>query len=299
MAHNAIKLHVGVHKTATTYLQQYFSHNRAVLASNGVAYWPTENVRDIFKLSWEQRKRSQKNLRSRVASLFVTDRITRLMKPWFSLDRCILLSEENLLGEGSDFLGDKLYPECAERLGWLSTVIPSSRPLEVWLCIRSYPDFFASMYGEAARFWPVPAPEQYAKRFENASGYWPALIDQIRKALPHAQLVVWAYEDFRDLEPRIIKGMTGVEKEFLHPLQQSDVRPSASDKAIRKIAALPSDINGPERMMRMLELEQRYPQKHKSDRFSPWTTEQHKRMEAAWQEDRANIAGRGDVTFLQ
>ncbi|CUJ18606.1 hypothetical protein TA5114_03432 [Cognatishimia activa] len=298
MAQKAIKLHIGAHKTATTYLQQYFSYNRAVLARNGVAYWPRENVRDVVKLSWEQSKRRRSSLRGRLASFIFGDQMSVRMKPWFSIERDVLLSEENLIGEGADFLGDQFYSECANRLSWLKKAIPSDRQLEVWLCIRSYPDFFASMYGEAARFWPMPTPEQYANRYEDAAGRWPSLIDQIRKALPNANLIVWAYEDFRDLEPRIIKGMTGVDQKLLRPLQQVDVRPSASNRAVREIVALPSDIQGPERMMRMLELEELYPPKDKSDRFSPWTPEQCEKLEAAWQKDRADLAARSDVTFL-
>jgi hypothetical protein len=299
LAQKVVRLHVGVHKTATTYLQQYLLQNRGTLAREGLAYWPMEDIRVWFKLAWEQQVLNRHSWRGRLSTRIRGDRALARMREWFDLDRDILLSEENLLGEGADFFDGAVYPDAAARLVRLAAALPKNRPLEVWLCLRSYPDFLASMYGEAARFWKVPAPEVFVERHANPAGRWPELVDRIRAALPQARLHVWAYEDFRRLEPRIVEGMTGLSPARLQPLQQADVRPSASDRAIRACAALPDHIQGAERMFRMLELEELYPMQDRSDRFSPWTSDQRAQMEAAWQRDRDHIAGRADVFFLQ
>lgn len=299
MAQKIVRLHVGVHKTATTYLQQYLLQNRGTLAREGLAYWPTEDIRAQFKLAWEQQVLDRYSRRGRLGTLIRGDRALARMREWFDLDRDVLLSEENLLGEGSDFFNGSVYPDAGARLTRLAEALPKNRPLEVWLCLRSYPDFLASIYGEAARFWKVPAPEVFVERYVNSAGCWPELVDQIRIALPQARLYVWAYEDFRRLEPLIVESMTGVSPARLQPLLQSDVRPSASDRAIRACAALPDDIQGAERMFRMLEMEELYPIQDSSDRFSPWSADQREQMETAWQRDRDFIAKRDDVVFFQ
>lgn len=299
MAQNTIRLHVGVHKTATTYLQQYLLQNHGTLAQEGLAYWPMENIRAQFKLAWDQQMQDRHSRRKRLGTRIRGDLTLTPMREWFDLDRNILLSEENLLGEGSDFFNGSIYPDAKARLTLLAKALPENQLLEVWLCLRSYPDFLASMYGEAARFWHVPSPETFAERHANPAGSWPRLVDHVRAALPQARLHIWAYEDFRRLEPCIIEGMTGVSPARLQPLQQSQVRPSASDRAIRACAALPDDIQGAERMFRMLELEYLYPMQDRSDRFSPWSADQRMQMEAAWHYDRDRIAGRDDVIFLQ
>lgn len=257
-----------------------------------------ENVRPLFKMAWDQQMQDRHSRRKRLGTLIRGDLTLARMRGWFDTDRDILLSEENFLGEGSDFFSGSIYPDARARLTLLAKTLPENRPLEVWLGLRSYPDYLASMYGEAARFWRVPAPQNFVERHANPAGSWPRLIDDIRAALPQARLHVWAYEDFRRLEPRIIEGMTGISPDHLQQLQQSDVRPSASDRAIRACAALPNNIQGAERMFRMLELEDLYPIQDRSDRFYPWTEGQLSEMEAAWQHDRDHIAKRADVVFL-
>ncbi|NVO29138.1 hypothetical protein HJ526_17070 [Donghicola sp. C2-DW-16] len=298
MKQKTIRLHVGVHKTATTYLQHYLLLNRSALAKEGLAYWPMEDIRGQFQSAWDQCVLERYSRRERLISLIRRNRIFPKMRAWFELDRDILLSEENLLGECCDFFDGEIYPNAAARLACLARALPNNKSVEIWLCLRSYPDFLASVYGEASRFNQVPLPEAFAERHVNPEGAWPKLIDDIRIALPAAKLHIWDYEDFRSIEPRIIEGMTGVSASLLQSLQQSNIRPSASDRAIRACAALPSEIQWPERMFQMLVLEKLYPIQCSSDRFSPWTADQRIKMDAAWKRDRDLIAAREDIDFI-
>ncbi|MBN9890474.1 hypothetical protein [Salipiger abyssi] len=295
---NVIRLHVGAHKTATTYLQQYLAQNRSVLAHHGTAYWDTQDIRFKFKLAWDQHRLDRRSLRARLGTRIRGDRIQMRMKEWFALDRDVLISEENLLGECDDFFGGAIYPDADARLALLAKVLPD-KPLEVWLCLRGYPDFLASIYGEASRFWTCPAPEEFVERHAQPDGKWIEVIDRIRAALPTARLRVWTYENFRRLEPRLVEGMTGVAPTRLTPLAQSEVRASASAKAILRMAELPGSIRGAERQYRMLEMEHLHPIRDRSDRFSPWAETQRAQMMAAYRADLERIAARDDVDFIE
>ena len=53
-----IRLHLGVHKTATTYLQELFALNRGRIAMAGRAYWPLIHLRPAIDYSiWSRTAR--------------------------------------------------------------------------------------------------------------------------------------------------------------------------------------------------------------------------------------------------
>ncbi|OOY19851.1 hypothetical protein BMI86_14660 [Thioclava sp. DLFJ5-1] len=294
-----IRLHLGAHKTATTYLQARLELNAKLLASQGVAFWPINNVRPLFHQAWAESEGTSRSEKLKALSGRPTrlDKLGSKISSLFDTSDELLVSEENLLGETGEFLDGAFYPTAISRLQLLATFLPD-RPLDIWLCIRSYPDFLASIYGEAIRFSPVPSPEQFASAFSSPQGAWLQIIDDIRDALPHANVFIWRYEDFRDLEPRILEGLSDVEAEAFEPLLNPTVRGSASDSAIRAMAETAEPLSATEWRFRMAALEHEYPVQSAQDRFSPWPEDQFRKMQQDYVSDISAIEARADITFI-
>ncbi len=299
MADNSIRLHVGVHKTATTYIQKMLTLNRAQSAAMNLSYWPISIVRPLFHLAVEEKRRS-KTHKFASAMFGETDRQRHLgerMAQWFSLSGPITISEENILGESSDCQSGTIYPEAEMRLGMLAERLPD-RPVEVWLCIRSYPDFLASIYGESLRHGNFLPLGTFMERNLAPQGQWPRLVDVIRRTMPRAKLIMWPYEKFRKHEPLILSQLSGLDYSSLQPLDQSIVLPSASGKAIEEMVACAAPLTAQQRIFKMLELQYKFPLTDGTPRFSPWHDEIRASMEEAYKVDLAAIAARDNVTLL-
>lgn len=294
-----IRLHLGAHKTATTYLQHRLNSNRKHLADAGIAYWPTEDVRPVFKSAFERHKTQQSRsaLRRLLRQREGRDTFTAQMEEWFEIDAPVILSEENLIGECNAFIEGGFYPEARDRLSVLAATLPE-RPVEIFLCLRAYPEFLASMYGEALRFWPMPSPEVFMAWHSDPAGKWPGVIDAIRAVFPDARITVWSYESFRTTEPQILAALCGDAAKTLAPLDAPEVRASASDTAIRKMASSPVNLSVAERVFRMQALEHAHPMRDRADRFTPWPEDERARLAAIYRDDLAQIAAREDITFL-
>ncbi len=219
------------------------------------------------------------------------------MAHWFSLSGPITISEENILGESSDCETGTFYPEAEMRLGMIAEILPD-RPVEVWLCIRSYPDFLASIYGESLRHGNFLPLGTFMERNSAPQGQWPRLVDIIRRSIPNAKLVIWPYEKFRKHEQLILSRLSGLDYASLQPLDQSIVLPSASAEAIEQMAACAAQLTAQQRIFKMLELQHNFPLTAGARRFSPWHDEIRASMEEAYKVDLAEIAARDNVTLL-
>jgi hypothetical protein len=183
------------------------------------------------------------------------------------------------------------------RLRILGERLPD-RPVEVWLCIRSYPDFLASIYGESLRHGNFLPLDKFMEGNLAPQGQWPRLVDIIRRSMPGAKLIVWPYEKFRKHEPLILSQLSGLDYASLQTLNESNVLPSASSEAIEQMIACAQPLTKQQRIFKMLELQYKFPLTDSAQRFSPWRCEIRASMEKAYELDLAEIAMRDNVTLL-
>ena len=296
----AIRIHLGAHKTATTYLQDLLDHNRAALAARGVAYWPRKNARDPLQSSF--RADAVGGARSRLISRFAENtsrnHATRRLAELFSPPMAVLVSEENILGATNDCTASGFYPKAGQRLSVLRDALPDNRPVELFVAIRSYADFLASIYAESLRHGGFHSLANLKADGASPGGEWPALADTIRSMFPDAPLVVWRYEAFRVLEPAILDRLTGGNGESLQRPDRPDAKPSASAEAIERMIEEAPALGPSERIFRMLALEYEYPAVPGGRRFDPWTGEQRAAMDTAYRRDLTRLAARDDIELL-
>ncbi|WP_137680696.1 hypothetical protein [Aurantiacibacter suaedae] len=299
MSEPIIRIHLGSHKTATTYLQETLLLNSERSAAAGLAYLPLSVVRPPLRDAIQARRKRQKQKGYRLFSKGAVDARAKMdeIAWWFDIDMPVTLSEENILGEAQDSYGGGIYPNAAIGLSVLRDTLPQ-RPLEFFLAIRSYASYLASMYAESLRHGGFIPLEKYLKFNRLSPGSWVTLVDTIRKTFPEARIVTWRYEDFSALEPQILERLSGVPFAQMHRLSQSVVLPSASSEAIEEMIAMAPDLSPQQRVYTMLALQDRYLRSDKSQRFLPWSDQDKAAMSERYDRDVEQLKARSDVEVL-
>jgi hypothetical protein len=216
-------LHLGAHKTATTYLQSILAANRLKLSQAGVGFLPLDQVRHEVTGQLAHGKISAPSL------------VERFSSPDHPLPSVICYSDENLLGTCPQMVAQqRIYPTAgrlpraiAKHIGEVDTT--------VCLCIRSHSTFLVSVWAEALRaglFVPFP---QYIEKAINNEPSWLPIIDAVQEALPWSRVVVWQFEHLRALHAEIISALTGglISWPDLEVRPEQKVRPSMSMKGYR------------------------------------------------------------------
>ncbi len=205
-----LTLHLGVHKTATSWLQSRMRAQRETLDATGVAVeLPPECRRDTMSYHPVPGKK-------------------------------LVVSDENLIGTPRHVIKTAaLYPQMEERLQRLQTP-----PDRVFVALRNTPDYLASIYAEYLRHGGPRGEAQMRARFLTTPPDWAGFLRRVRTLFPKAELSIWDHADLEHLAGSILSDMTG------HVLDwQLSGRPKRRRQSFAKISAKLGDrLDGPERV---------------------------------------------------
>lgn len=190
-----IVLLVGAHKTATSYIQSRLLNSLDALNSAGISHVPMEQFR----------KRITNQLSH---SGFSPAQLTRLLEEHAGYNR-IILSDENLLGVWPD--ANRLYPRARQRL---ESLLPAfdGYMVEVFVTVRSYPEYLVSRYTEHLRNHGFIRFEKFYKGIDFDTLTWLDLSEDIRAA-GFKTLRIWDYSNLFDDKQHYfdtLLGMTGI-----------------------------------------------------------------------------------------
>ncbi len=131
-----IILHLGLHKTATTSLQDFLAGNIPALLRHGVRYIPLQRMRtDITPLFWA----IDKGRRNKLAEFI--DAVEQ---------DTLLLSDENMIGVPGELIQGGVYPYARNRvLSFCEDM--KDRQITIFLTLREPQWFLTSMYSEYLR----------------------------------------------------------------------------------------------------------------------------------------------------
>ena len=218
-----IVLHLGVHKSATTYLQAILGANLDALHSAGVDFVPLDEMRSSIT---KRVPRLGLKLGSAVRSLL--DR--------HSGYRRLILSDENLPGGSREIIDRTYYPAARKRVGRLLKAL-GCHNVEIMLSVRSYDDFVSSMYCECIRHGAFLTPAEYLRSLDTHRLNWSKLVRELCSLVGQDQVTLWRFEDFDQVETQILSAMTG-EMEIDWATPSAAVRRSLSQKAVDELCAL-------------------------------------------------------------
>jgi hypothetical protein len=229
-ARASIHLHLGAHKTATTYIQAQLHHNARTLAADGVAYVPMREFR-----SW---RRSLLRFGARFSGPphIKFDRRLRLWNPE-RRETCII-SDENVIGTCGDIVSSgTLYPKLRPKLSVVAGML-SGHPVRLFLSIRCYASFYAAAYCEALRYGTGCSAETFKQRLDPELRRWRDVLADIAELFPASPIVVWPYESFRQSETGIFDALAGKEIASKLRLSGDVLRPSLSQGTVDRVQQL-------------------------------------------------------------
>ncbi len=182
-------LHLGLHKTATTALQDFLAGETKALLAHGVAY--------------PRLARMRSDLTPLIASAAKPDRaalarfVDKVRQP------VLLLSDENILGAPGDIVGGALYPFAENRVRRFCDQF-ADRRIRLFLTLRAPAAFLASMYCEYLRHNPGSAFADYARGFDLEGFSYAAVFDWLSSLPRHVAVTVTPFETARGGGVRVI-----------------------------------------------------------------------------------------------
>lgn len=250
-----IQVHLGVHKTATTFIQSQLHESRALLAGDRIGFAGIWVVRRQFtnafdRMAWFDpfwKPIVRPNLRKRFRDL--------LARHARSSDTFIL-SDENILGLiSANYWTGKIYPQARRRVEMMED-IARGHDLRYYIAIRRYPEYLTSSWLQLASRGKAPPFEKYRAKFTPQSRGWGDMIADIAAAVGPGRVTVWTYDWFSD-DPARAFGLLAPGVHFAVPDEElrRDVLPSLTVKGLKVISQLEDHLSGAElkhlvRMMR-------------------------------------------------
>jgi hypothetical protein len=236
-----IHVHLGVHKTATTFIQSQLHDNRSLLAEGHTGFAGIWSVRRQFtnsfdRLSWFDpvwRKLTRPWLARRLDAVLAHKKV-----------RTFILSDENLLGLiSANYWFGRLYPYAGGRVRILDSLL-GGHDIRYFMAIRRYPDYLTSSWLQLASKGKAPPFEKYLDRFAPERRGWAEIVEGIARACGPERLTVWTYDWF-SADPARVFELLAPGIRFAIPEEQlrRDVLPSLTLKGLKVITQLEDHLS--------------------------------------------------------
>lgn len=248
---DGVFLHLGAHKTATSYLQACLKASPELFETYGC------RLVTQFDLSDDLRRRIrewQSDLTSTDPLPPYQDFLAGLVTPADDT-RYVLLSFEGLIGRLSLALHGVIYPSSAKTIEALRSAF-EDQPVRVGFAVRNYADLVCSTYSETVNgSFSIRTFDEYLAAVDLPGLTWAPVVTQLREAFGEANVKVWSYEEYRrdparynreiiefylgpgsgellkDLGPSRVRGSTGVAALELQRRLNAAVRENVVRKA--------------------------------------------------------------------
>jgi len=284
-----VALHIGAHKTASTHLQASLNAAALDLAAAGVRFYGPDYLRkqgrtlpQMFGLAEAEARRP------------APDQARFLAKDGHR----IVLSEENFCGplhDGRGQMAIPLYPLAEARVGALVHAL-NPLPVDLFVAIRDPARFVTSAYSQMLMGGHVMPFRAFraANPFRRIG--WAALIGRLRAVPGLRSLTVWQYEDYSATFGQIVSGLVGADAAAVVAPQARHAHRSLSARAVR--ATLASHKAGDAGDLALI-ARNRFPASSDgSDRFDPFSPDDHAASERLYAAQVAKIAAMPGVTLL-
>lgn len=281
------RVHIGAHKTATTHLQDTLEAIRPVLLRRGVDAIDHRAFRKA-----DRGFLSLRNWRIWAGGRILAEAFRGRIEPLRAGPDRLILSEENFLGSLHSAVQRKPYRSVWFQLRALAA-IGTEAPLHLFLTIRRMDAFLPSAYAQLLRNRSAKMPFGELKpALVAAPPRWTDVVRRVRRAVPHARLTVWRYEDYRAHRREIVENLCGTELDELPDIAppKATMRPSAA--AVRAAEALDRAMPRKD-WRRRVEALYREAAAAGGPPYAPFGEAECERFAAAYEADCADLAARG------
>ncbi len=275
-------LHLGVHKTGTTYTQTVLMINRDNLKRAGVEYWDLGYTRRnltpfLVGLSRRKASLSPTQCRERIESL--------IYAPEISAAKRVVISDENLLGFIFDIIRKNGYKNLVRKLTPMRGVLGGD--VKVFLTVRSYADFISSMYCELITTKPYFTFERIREGKFVSGLSWAKVYRDLVKVFGAENVVVCDYQTVFSHLTEFLSFLADARIDF--ELPKKEIRSSPSARAVGFIRT--ESEEHPELPVRKVVARAilKFPRNSENPQFDPWTAEERAALDERYKRDMAEI----------
>ncbi len=273
-----IALHVGAHKTATTYVQKALDQSREPLRANGVGYPPLDRIRSTL------------TRRLDLAGLGLASVTRRLLDEYRDCER-IILSDENMIGGLKPSRGTKIfYGRRRARIGALVRRLKPN-PVKIYFAVRSYDEFASAIYCEYIRHNPFVDARSYLSRVNLAQFSWIDVIATLVELVGAESVTIWRYEDFTSLEDDVFGALTAGRADLVGK-PTGRLRESLSADAVEALHELGATHGANEIRSRVKQIASMFPKGPDRPAFSAFAGEDADNLRVRYDDEITDIERR-------
>ena len=302
-----IVLHGGFHKTATSHIQSMMARNSKLLERAGVQYVhhrdtrkrltvPVQcNVYNSLGMDWDP-KISDEELREMTGEF--------LSELYAEKPKRLILSDENMAGHCGHCVKRGVLYRWRRRLLEVFAEQFDGSVREVHLGLRNYADFFASAYVEYLRSVTGQqfVDERMMRRqvLENMPS-WHNILKSVVTLFPGAKVYVWRYEDFRQMDRKILANLCGpgVDVSQMQEPKDRNKRPTASGRAVAELLQLIHKDGADAALEQRVALQEKYPRGPDYGNYDPWTSAERAHLTRMYDRDMDEIRANADITLIE
>lgn len=248
-------LHLGVHKTATTYIQSRLYNSKDGLLSSGIGYIGLDETRDCLtsKLNW-----SVSELKSSIFPKIYADKM--------------IISDENIIGGTGSPDSLFLYPKACGNVKKVLEVF-SEADVEVFITIRNLKDYLISRYSESLRHFQYKNFHHYYRNVDFETLSWYQLFDSIFESGVERINVTEFSSIFKD-ETEYFNTLLGEEGVQLEPASTGGaISRSKISEEVNQILKLVNKHFPKPAVKRIMNILDGFEQKSETSHFSPFSDE--------------------------
>ena len=271
----SISLHLGAHKTATTYIQQALEQSSDALRARGVGYIPLGEMRPAIT-------------RSIGLSGIARGRAARRVLDRYCDCRTLILSDENIPGLPVPGRRGLYYPRRRFRVRRLLRKLPRA-DVRIFFAIRAYDSFVSSMYSEIIRHSPFVAPDLYLKGVDIDAFDWRRVIASFVGMVGAERVTVWRHEDLASVQDRLFDLLTAGHGECVQPPAEA-VRPSLSTEAVARLVALQTHLAPFEIRAQVEKVSREFPRGPGNPTFSAYDAERAAELRQRYARETSRLA---------
>lgn len=189
-----VHIHLGVHKTATTYLQTVLNNNKEKLQDYNVRYFSLDEVR------WPLKELKKKTVKD-------APKLSQKIKDAFEEKQLVVISEENIIGTLDEHSSSRrFYPNVKPYLKKLTKNLRSlgAEEIKFFICLRAYDKFMTSAYCEYIKHYPFQNFNQYISLEDIEEYNWHFLTEDIAEIVGQGASIFWEFEQFFKNKEKII-----------------------------------------------------------------------------------------------
>jgi hypothetical protein len=281
-----IALHLGAHKTATTWLQSRLEAGLPALRAIGVDYEPLDPFRRAFADRLDEAIH-QGATPERVAALRGT------MEGYLSRGAArFIASDENIIGQCNPIVNSgRLYGMSKARLGQLAALLPAP-PAMTLFAVRSYAPFFASVYCESLWHGVFNTFDEFRARLVTNDGLWVRVAENLVGAFGAGRVRLVRFEKLPSSLPAMLEALCGRAVDPALLPESEDRRERLSARAVEEFEQLALATDRRKARQRLAAIVERFPRSAEFPAFDPWTEAERARLDALYARHVATIAER-------